>query len=108
MRAWRLGKRISRTNVDPDLSAHHHVEQIVRRFDERLARGSIIAEARMRDIERAKLPQPTRRHRVRITRRLTERREYSAATQAAQRILERGLADRIVDHRHALAAGERA
>src|SRR5262245_9667399 len=108
MRTWRFCEPIGRADVDTDLSAHYHVEQIVRRFDERCARCRIIAEARMGDIERAELPQAARRHRIRIAGRLTEGREYPAAAQAAQRILERSFADRIVDDRHALAASERA
>jgi exoribonuclease II len=58
----------------------------------------------MRHVERAKLPEPPRRHRIGIARRLAERRQDTAATQTAERILERRLADRIIDHRHALAA----
>src|SRR5258706_15523010 len=108
MRAWRLGERIVRTDVDMDLSAHHHVEQVIGRFNERLAGCRVVAEARMRDIERAEPTEPARRHRVGIAGRLAKGREYPAAAQAAQRILERSLADRIVDDRHAVAASERA
>ncbi len=62
----------------------------------------------MGEIDRAERAQPARRHRIGIARGFAERRHHAAPAQAFQRALEGRLADRIVDHRHAFAAGDLA
>ena len=57
----------------------------------------------MRQIDRAQRTQSPRRHRVGIAGSLAERCQHTAPAQAAQRAFECGLANRIVDHRHAFA-----
>ncbi len=62
----------------------------------------------MGDVERAHVAELARRDRRRIAGGFAERGKDAARRKTLQRILERGLADRIVDHRHALAAGDLA
>ena len=62
----------------------------------------------MGEIDRAQLSEPPRRHRIGIAGGLAERGQHAAPAQASQRILEGRLADRIVDHRHALPARDLA
>src|SRR5262245_16611876 len=107
MRLRRLGQWIDLADVDADLAAAHHVEQIACGREQLFPARGVVAEARMRHIERAELAEPPRRHRVGIAGRLAERCQNAAAGQTVQRILERRLADGIEDDWHALPASDR-
>src|SRR5690349_25173798 len=69
---------------------------------ELIALGGVVRETRARQ-ENAVLRQSRRVERRDGTARLTEQREQSAARDAIDAFLERGLADRVVDDVHAFA-----
>ena len=112
MSAWARGascKRICLADLDLDLAARRPSRTGRCAAASKLgASDGVVRDARMGEIDRAERAQPARRHRIGIARGFAEGRHHAAPAQAFQRSLECRLADRIVDHGNAFAAGDLA